>query len=191
MRTATIVVFDQFTDIDVFLPWDLLNRAKRLVPDWQVKLVGTHSTHTSVTGIELAMHGTIEECNAADLVFFTSGPGTRQLIRQPDYLERFHLDPGRQVIGSMCSGALVLAALGLLDGLTATTYPTAVAQLREFGVEVVSQPLVIHHNLATAAGCLVAIDLVRWMLTRVLHADVATEVLASVQPVGQGLECIY
>ena len=126
MKTATIVVFDQFTDIDVFLPWDLLNRAKRLVPDWQVKLVGTRATHTSVTGIALAMHGTVEECNAADLVFFASGPGTRQLVRQPDCLERFHLDPGRQVVGSMCSGALVLAALGLLDGLTATTYPTAV-----------------------------------------------------------------
>jgi putative intracellular protease/amidase len=77
MKTATIVVFDQFTDVDVFLPWDLLNRAKRLVPDWQVKLVGTGTTHTSVTGIELAMHGTVEACNAADLVFFASGPGTR------------------------------------------------------------------------------------------------------------------
>ncbi len=41
MKTATIFVFDHFTDVDVFLPWDLLNRAKRLVPDWPVKLVGT------------------------------------------------------------------------------------------------------------------------------------------------------
>ncbi len=160
MKTAAILAFDQFTDVDVFLPWDLLNRVRLRHKDWQVKIVGTQEKHTSVCGIEQAMHGVVEECNAADLVFFASGPGTRQLIRQPDYLRRFRLDSERQVIGSMCSGALVLAALGLLDGLTATTYPTAVDQLRSFGVEVVAQPLVAHGNIATAAGCLAAVDLV-------------------------------
>lgn len=191
MKTATIVAFDQFTDVDVFLPWDLLNRVRLREKDWQVKIVGTHEKHTSVCGIELAMHGTVEECNTADLVFFASGPGTRQLIGQADYLRRFRLDPDRQVIGSMCSGALVLAALGLLDGLTATTYPTAVEQLRGFGVEVVSQPLVTHDNIATAAGCLAAVDLVSWMIGRLLGTSIADEVVASVQPVGKGLECIY
>jgi transcriptional regulator GlxA family with amidase domain len=188
---AVIVAFDKFTDIDVFLPWDILNRVKFRHPDWTVKIVGTKTVHTSVCGIPLPMHGDISECSTADIVFFASGPGTREVIKDPDYLQQFELDPGKQIICSMCSGALILAALGLLDGLTATTYPTAIAQLQSYGVEVVEKPLVVHNNIATAAGCLAAIQLVSWIIDKSLGREIREEVIASIQPVGQGLECIY
>jgi transcriptional regulator GlxA family with amidase domain len=190
MKVA-IVAFDKFTDIDVFLPWDILNRVKLLHNDWSVKIVGTKPVHTSVCGIVLPMHDTVSACAEADVVFFASGPGTREIIKDPAYLAQFNLDPGRQIICSMCSGALVLAALGLLEGITATTYPTAVEQLQSFGVEVVEKPLVIHGNIATAAGCLAAINLVSWIIDKLLGQKIREEVLASIQPVGQGLECIY
>ncbi len=137
------------------------------------------------------MHGTIEECNDADVVFFASGAGTRALIKDNEYLQRFKLDPENQIICSMCSGALVLAALGLLDGITATTYPTAIKELESYGVEVEDKPLVVHGNIATAAGCLAAVDLVGWTIEKILGAEVKNEVIASVQPVGKGLMCIY
>jgi transcriptional regulator GlxA family with amidase domain len=91
----------------------------------------------------------------------------------------------------MCSGSLILAALGLLDGITATTYPTAIEELRSFGVEVENKHLVIHGNIATAAGCLAAIDLVGFVIEKLLGTEIKDEVIASVQPVGKGLECIY
>jgi transcriptional regulator GlxA family with amidase domain len=191
MKTIAIVAFDKFTDIDVFLAWDLFNRVKLREKNWQVKLVGSESTHISVTGIKLEMHGTIEECNSADVVFFASGPGTRKLIKDATYLSRFKLDPSRQIIASMCSGSLVLAALGLLKNITATTYPTAIEELKSFGVEVEEKSLVIHGNIATAAGCLAAIELVGVIVEKLLGADVREDVIASVQPVGKGLECIY
>ncbi len=191
MKTVTIVAFDKFTDIDVFLPWDLFNRVRLLEAAWQVKLVGTKAKHTSVCGIELAMHDTIELCNEADIVFFASGPGTRAVIKDPDFLNRFRLNPARQLIGSMCSGSLILAALGLLEGLTATTYPTATAEMKRFGIQIEEKPMVVHGNLATAAGCLAAIDLVSWMIERTLGKEASEEVIASIQPVGKGLECIY
>lgn len=191
MKKIVIVVFDQFTDIDVFLPWDLFNRAKRIHKDWQVKLVGASSYHTSLSGIRIEMQGDLTECLDADAVFFASGSSTRKLALDPGFLKQFQLDPSRQIISSMCSGALILAALGLLDGKTATTYPTAIETLKSFGVDVVEQPLVTHGNIATAAGCLAALDLVGYIIETLADSKTRNEVLASVQPVGQGLECIY
>jgi len=191
MKKITIVAFDKFTDIDVFLAWDLFNRVKLRDQSWDVKIVGTETFHTSVSGIRLDMHAMVEECNTADVVFFSSGPGTRKVIKEEKYLNRFTLDPSRQVIVSMCSGALILAALGLLNGLTATTYPTAINELRSFGIDVEEKPLVVHGNVATAAGCLAAIDLVGFVISKIGGDDLRDEVIASVQPVGKGLECIY
>jgi transcriptional regulator GlxA family with amidase domain len=191
MKTVTIVAFEKFTDIDVFLAWDLFNRVKLRNKEWQVRIVGTAPKHTSVTGISLDMHGTVDECKTADVVFFASGPGTRTVIKDPEYLKRFSLDPEKQIICSMCSGSLILAALGILDGLSATTYPTAIEQLRSYGVEVENKDLVVHGNIATAAGCLAAIDLAEFVIEKLLGTEIKDEVIASVQPVGKGLECIY
>jgi transcriptional regulator GlxA family with amidase domain len=191
MKTVTIVAFDKFTDIDVFLAWDLFNRVRLRAKDWTIKIVGTAAKHVSVAGIHLDMHGTIETCNDADVVFFASGPGTRKLIRDPEYLGRFNLDPQKQIICSMCSGSLILAALGILNGISATTYPTALEELRSFGVETEDKSLVVHGNIATAAGCLAALDLVSFVLDKTVGQSVREEVIASVQPVGKGLECIY
>ncbi len=192
MKTAAIVAFDKFTDIDVFLAWDLLNRVKFRDKDFQVMIVGTEATHRSVSGLDLPMHATIEACNEADLVFFGSGPGTRTLIKDEAYLRRFSLNPTRQVVCSMCSGALLIAALGHLNGLSATTYPTAVEALKAYGVKVEEdRHLVTHDNIGTAAGCLAAVDLVAWAIARLYDPAVSHDVIASVRPVGQGQACIY
>ena len=186
------MVFDQFTDIDVFLPWDLFNRIRLIEKDCRVKFIGTKPTHRSICGIDLTMHGSIEEAKAADIVFFASGSGTRTLYRDQEYLNRFELNPERQIICSMCSGALILAGLGLLKGITATTYPTAIDALKEMGVSVIEdQHLVVHGNIATAAGCLAAIDLLKWCIRKTFNETIEEAVIASVLPVGQGLECIY
>lgn len=191
MKKITIVAFDNFTDIDVFLAWDLFNRLKKRDKEVDVKIVGTSPVHTSVTGIKIDMHGTVEVCRDADVVFFASGPGARKLIKDAKYLAKFTLDPGRQIICSMCSGSLILGALGILKGLSATTYPTVADELRSFGVEVENKDLVIHGNIATAAGCLAALDLVGYVIEKLWDAEMREDVLASVQPVGKGLACIY
>src|SRR4051812_13463768 len=106
MKKAVLVTFDNFTDIDIFLAWDLLNRVKRRANEFMVKIVGTKASHRSSAGIDLATHGLIEECNDADLVFFGSGYGVRDVIKDDSYLQRFNLNPEKQIICSMCSGAL-------------------------------------------------------------------------------------
>jgi transcriptional regulator GlxA family with amidase domain len=191
MKKVAIVIFDNFTDIDVFLPWDLFNRVRVREKNWTVKIVGTSARHRSLNGLEIDTHGRIDECKDADIVFFASGSGTRKLMRDADFLNQFSLDPEKQIICSMCSGSLLLAALGLLDGLTATTYPSAKDALQSFGVTVEEKSLVTHGNIATAAGCLAALELISWALERTVGTEIKDDVLASVQPVGKGLECLY
>ncbi|MGE5107248.1 MAG: DJ-1/PfpI family protein [Sphingobacteriales bacterium] len=192
MKKAVIVAFDKFTDIDIFLSWDLLNRVKYRDKEFIVKIVGTESSHKSVNGIELATHGQIEECNDADLVFFGSGAGARAVIKDELYLKRFKLNPEKQIVCSMCSGALIIAALGHLKGLSATTYPTSFEALRSYGVDVLEDKhLVTHGNIGTAAGCLAAVDLIGWAIEKLYDEKVKEDVIASVLPVGQGAVCIY
>nr|AIA13924.1 Putative amidotransferase [uncultured bacterium] len=185
MSKIAIVIFDNFTDIDLFLMWDLLNRVR--VADWEVKILGENDAHFSVSNVEIKTHGRIEEANEADAVLFVSGPGTRAKMIDKDWLVRFRLDPEKQFIGSICSGSLLLAALGLLKGKTATTYPTTKPALENFGVEVVEKPFVAHGKTATAGGCLAQQYLIGWVIENLAGRDWSELVLKSIQPVGEGL----
>jgi transcriptional regulator GlxA family with amidase domain len=92
----------------------------------------------------------------------------------------------------MCSGALIIAALGYLAGLSATTYPTAFDALKSYGVNVVEDShLVTHGNIGTAAGCLAAVDLMAWAIEKMYSKEISNDVIASVLPIGQGQVCIY
>ena len=195
MTTIAIVAFDGVTDIDVFSHWDLLNRPLTACPEagrhWSVRLLGTSPQHTTAAGLQLAMHGTIDEAGRADAVVISSGPVTRTLMLDEDYLERLALDPSRQLVTAQCSGSLILAACGVLRGLTATTYPTARAQLEDFGVPFVRKPLVAHQRVATAAGCRAGARLDYWLLERLVGADTARACVDSTEAWGDGLEQLY
>ncbi|KAA0547151.1 thiamine biosynthesis protein ThiJ [Bacillus sp. BGMRC 2118] len=184
-----IVCFDNFTDIDVFLPWDLLNRVRLVggMNDWEVQLLSTEQTHISMSGLRIPMTGDISEIPSADAVVFASGIGVQDLFENQQYLNQIHLNPDNQLIGSMCSGALLLGAKGLLKGLKATTYPTVVDQLRKFDVEVIEQSFVTNGNVSTAAGCFAAQDLSAWIIRNLTDEDMVNTVLETVQPVGKGL----
>lgn len=185
MSKIAIVIFDRFTDIDLWLMWDLLNRVR--VDDWSVKIVGEREKHVSVTGIETATHGRLDEAKDADAVLFVSGPGTRERITDEAWLSKLDLDPERQLIGSICSGSLILAKLGSLDGKTATTYPTSKPVLESLGVEVVEKPFVAHGNVATAGGCLAQQYLIGWVVEKLADIDWSELIVKAIQPVGEGL----
>lgn len=180
-----IIIFDKFTDVDLWLMWDLLNRV--LVKDWKVRILGDKEVHLSSTNIETKTHGRLEEANDADAVLFVSGFGAADRLADENWLAKFNLNPEKQIIGSICSGSLILAKLGLLQGKTATTYPTSKNRLESFGVEVVEKPFVAHGNVATAGGCLAQQYLIHWVIENLTDKDWADVVLKAVQPVGEGL----
>ena len=182
---VSIIAFDDFTDIDVFFMWDLLNRVERR--DWKVQILGERCCVESSTGIRIPVHARLEEANSSDVVLFASGKGVRQKMHDEPFLAAFNLDSERQLIGSMCSGALLLAALGLLEGKRATTYPTSKQLLESMGVRVVEEPFVREGNVATAAGCLAAQYLVGWVIEELLGKAERDAVLKLIQPIGEGL----
>ena len=185
MSKVAIVIFDNFTDIDLWLMWDLLNRVR--VEDWSVKILGEKAEHVSVTGIRTATHGRLEDADWADAVLFVSGMGTRDRLADEAWLAKFELDPERQLIGSICSGSLILAKLGLLEGKTATTYPTSKPMLESLGVEVIEKPFVAHGNVATAGGCLAQQYLIGWVVEKLADKDWSELIVKAIQPVGEGL----
>lgn len=185
MSNIAIIIFDNFTDIDLWLTWDLLNRVR--IDDWSVKIIGERAQHISVTGIRTATHGRLDEAKDADAVLFVSGPGTRERIADEEWLAKLELEPERQLIGSICSGSLILAKLGLLEGKTATTYPTSKPVLESLGVEVVEKPLVAHGNIATAGGCLAQQYLIGWVVEKLADKDWSDLIVKAIQPVGEGL----
>ena len=67
MKKAVSVTFDKFTDIDIFLAWDLLNCVNYRDKDFQVKIVGTKASHKSIRGLDAATHGLIEDIIASVL----------------------------------------------------------------------------------------------------------------------------
>nr|AIA17158.1 Putative amidotransferase [uncultured bacterium] len=185
MSKIAIVIFDKFTDIDLFLMWDLLNRVR--VEGWEVKILGENDAHLSATNIEIKTHGRVEEANESDAVLFVSGQGTRDRIADEIWLAKFNLNAEKQFIGSICSGSLILARLGFLDGKTATTYPTSKNALENFGVEVIEKPFIAHGKVATAGGCLAQQYLIGWVIENLAGTDWKNLVLKSIQPVGEGL----
>ncbi len=179
----SLIAFDDFTDIDLFLLWDLMNRVDR--PNWEVKILGDQRTHRSTTGLEVTTDGMVEEARSADIVLFGSGLGSRAKVKDGAYLSRLAVDPSRQLIGSQCSGALILAKLGLLGDGPATTHPYAKAELSGLGVHVVDAPLVSLGNVATAGGCLSGVYLAAWALEKALGAGAWRRYIPAVFPAGE------
>lgn len=177
----SIVTFDDFTDLDLFILWDLLNRVEDA--DWQVKLLGDKAAHVSSTGIEVKMHEQLEEANSSDAVLFCSGKGTRRKMTDEKFLGKFRLDENRQLIGAIDSGALLLGALGFLKGRRATSYPSAEIKraLETFGATVVWQSFVREGNIATAAQCLSGKYLAGWVIERLAGSEAKEKALQSAE----------
>lgn len=184
-----VVAFDGFTDVDAFLPFDFFHRVT--VPygagyegRWKVALLADQPRIVSYSGVAVEAHGSLEEAREADGVFVVSGDGSRAKIDDAKFMDALKLDPSRQLIGAIDSGALVLAALGLLDGLSATTYPNIMHELEAMGVRPENRALVVHGNVATGGGCLATLDVCSWMVGRLLSPDAAAKVRASFAPIG-------
>lgn len=171
MKNVVVIGFDGFTDVDLVLPYDLLSRVEGLA----VRIVAETPTIRSYTGLELTRQAPLQTVRDADGVFVASGPGTRAWASRTDLPQLLPLEPSRQFICALDSGALILAALGHLRGLEATTYPSPdlYEALEGHGVTPVRRGLVAHERIATAAQCLGGVELVRWLATKLVSSAAA------------------
>ncbi|MBP1149531.1 MULTISPECIES: DJ-1/PfpI family protein [unclassified Methylocaldum] len=183
MYQISIVIFDEFTDIDFFLMRDILGRTRT---DWKVRVLGTKSTHTSTLGMTVKTDGHVSEANASDVVLFVSGyKGVPAALEDEEFMSSFKLNPQKQLIGSVCAGSFILSRLGLLKGIKATTHPDAKPGLVAMGVDVQDKALVVEGNIATAGGCLSALYLTGWLAERLCDESKRREIHRQLVPAGQ------
>jgi transcriptional regulator GlxA family with amidase domain len=173
---VVIVAFDGFTDIDLFMPWDLFNRVQDPVyaaytGSWRVSICADAPQVSSYSGLRIDVHGPLSWARDSDAVFFVSGPGSRKKLADAPFLNELRLDPSRQMIAGIDSGVLLLAKLGLLEGLSATTYPSVFPELEAMGIRAEHRAMVVHGNIATGGGCPATQDLAGWIVERLVgHA---------------------
>ena len=123
MYKVGVILFDDFTDVDFFLMYDLLGRT---TDSWVVSVLGTKSEHVSHLGIKVKTDGHISEVAEQDVVLICSGKlGIPAALKDREFMSALTLDPSKQLIGSICAGSFILHELGLLKGKPLTTNPDA------------------------------------------------------------------
>ena len=139
MRIA-VLTFEGFNELDSFIAAAMINRVKQ--PELKALIVCPAEKVASMNGVVVHSQAPLSLAREADAVIVGSGVGTRELVRMPSIMAQLRLDPKRQVIAAQCSGALVLAKLGLLANVPACTDSKTRPWVEEAGVEVLDQPFV-------------------------------------------------
>jgi transcriptional regulator GlxA family with amidase domain len=183
-----ILTFDGFNELDSFIAQGILNRMKG--DGWKVQITCPSTKVTSMNGVTIEAQQPLEFAQTADVVLFGSGIYTRDIAQDTAILNRLNLDPSRQTIGAQCSGTLLLATLGLLNGLPACTDLTTKPWVIEAGIDVLNQPFIANGNLATAGGCLSSQYLACWVIAKIAGQAAAETAIHYVAPVGEKEETV-
>lgn len=186
MATIGIVVFEGVEELDAMGPWEVLSYWTRSFPEdgWEARLVGFGTA--PVTGAKSAVLTPHEPwTDEVDLVVMPGGQGTRPLMRRPDVLDRLRRAHARgALVTSVCTGALVLAAAGLLRGRPATTYHACFDELLAADPTIDARPeerWVDDGDIVTAAGVSAGIDMALHLVVRLAGAERAREVKRGIQ----------
>ncbi|MGY6256221.1 DJ-1/PfpI family protein [Paraburkholderia caledonica] len=178
-----ILTFDGFNELDSLIALNILNRVKR--PGWRVSIASPSSHVRSMNGVVVEAQASLDEARDAQAVLVGSGVRTRDVAGDTGLMSRLAFDPQHQLLGAQCSGTLILAKLGLLDGVPACTDSTTKPWVEEAGVAVLDRPFVANRNVATAGGCLSSQYLAAWVIARLEGVEAARNAIHYVAPVGE------
>ncbi|NUR00374.1 MAG: AraC family transcriptional regulator [Streptomyces sp.] len=185
---VAVVTFDGFNELDSFIASALINRCRK--DGLEAFITTPEPVVSSMNGVEVTGQRPMEFVTEADVVLIGSGMKTRDVVADDRLISRLALDPERQLIGAQCSGALVLARLGLLHSMPACTDRKSRPFIEACGVTVLDAPFHAAGNIATAGGCLASQYLATWVITRALGEDAARDALDYVAPVGENEQSV-
>ena len=151
-----MLLFPKLTQLDLTAPFELLHR----LPDARVHLVWKDTEPVRAdSGLSILPTTTLADCPPLDVVFVPGGIGQMALAADEAVLA-FLREQGNRArwVTSVCTGALLLGAAGLLEGYRATTHWAYVDALSAFGAEYVKQRVVIDRNRITAGGVTAGLD---------------------------------
>ena len=151
-----ILVFPKVQQLDLTGPYEVL----AALPGAQVHLVWKDlAPIASATGLELRPTTSFATCPALDVVCVPGGAGINPLLHDTETLDFLRRQAeGARYVTSVCTGALVLGAAGLLRGKRATTHWSAHDLLSRYGAIPTEGRVVRDGNLLTGGGVTAGID---------------------------------
>jgi transcriptional regulator GlxA family with amidase domain len=186
MRIA-VAVFEGAEELDFAGPWEVLGAWRFLYPeDVEVVMVGESTAPvTCAKGMRVLPETSWEELGEVDVVVYPGGRGTRAQLGDEKIRARLREFKERgTLMTSVCTGALVYADAGLLDGRPATTYWSAFEELLPLGRDISPRPddrFVDDGEVITAAGVSAGIDMALHLVHRLGSPDKAREVRRYIQ----------
>jgi transcriptional regulator GlxA family with amidase domain len=166
MTQIAIVAYPGFTALDMIGPYEVL----RSLPDAEVRFVWHNVGPVTADSGVLVIGAThsLGETSSPDVILVPGGPSTPEHARDEkllDWLRRAHATASWTT--SVCTGSVILAAAGLLEGRRATSHWATVKALAAFGAIPVGDQRVVHDgDIVTCAGVSAGIDLALWLVGR-------------------------
>ena len=177
---VTIPLFDRFTALDAVGPYEVLSR----LPGAEVVFVAEQAgpVRADTHALALVADRALADVDACDVVVVPGGPGTRAMLEPHplhDWLRA--IDATTQWTTSVCTGALLLGAAGLLDDLEATTHWSALDTLAKLGARPVGRRVVPQGKVVTAAGVSAGIDMALWLAAQIAGDEVAKAIQLGIE----------
>lgn len=187
MPAVAIAVFEGAEELDFVGPWEVLAAWRYLHPDEvSVTLVGDAlDPVTCAKGMRVLPETTWDELAAVDVLVYPGGFGTRAQLGDEKIRSRLRgVNESGTLMTSVCTGALVFADAGLLDGLPATTHWSAFDELLPLGRDIEPRPddrFVDAGTVITAAGVSAGIDMALHLVGRLASPERARDVRRYIQ----------
>jgi transcriptional regulator GlxA family with amidase domain len=175
-----ILIFDGLTALDAIGPYEVLSRLPGAELRFVAKEAGPKRTDTGALGVEADL--ALGDLDAPEVVLVPGGKGSRPLMRDPEVLDWLRtVHQSSTWTTSVCTGALVLGAAGILDGKRATTHWAYLDRLRELGADPVTERVVEDGKVITAAGVSAGIDMALTLAARVAGDEVAQAIQLGIE----------
>jgi putative intracellular protease/amidase len=174
------LLFEGITALDIVGPYEVLQR----LPDAQVRFVAAEKgpIRTDNGFLSLVADESINDVTSADILVVPGGFATRALESDAALLEWVRaIDATTTWTTSVCTGSMLLAAAGLLEGKEATTHWASLERLREYGAIPIGRRVVEQGKIVTAAGVSSGIDMALTLAARVGGDELAQAIQLAIE----------
>ncbi len=179
-RKIGIVVFEGAEELDFVGPWEVFTMLSKVEPEsCEAFLVSEGGGDVRCAkGMRVLADYSFTDAPQADVIVIPGGQGTRKEDKNPVILEFLRTQAKQaELMTSVCTGAFLLQAIGLLDGKKATTHWGSVERLRERGVDVREFTRYVDEGaVITAAGVSAGIDMSLHVVGRLWSPELARTV---------------